>query len=105
MKEFFKNTWKNRAHVVLALPAFLIMLLFAYVPMFGLIIAFKRYEMAGGILHSPWNFPENFKMLIQSKDKFLNITVNTLKFYLIFTLLGTFLNIVLAICIDHFADK
>ncbi len=105
MKEFFKNTWKNRAHVVLALPAFLIMLLFAYVPMFGLIIAFKRYEMAGGILHSPWNFPENFKMLIQSKDKFLNITVNTLKFYLIFTLLGTFLNIVLAICIDQFAFK
>ena len=32
MKGFFSNTWKNRAHVVLALPAFLVLLLFAYMP-------------------------------------------------------------------------
>ena len=105
MKNFLRNTWKNRAHVVLALPAFLILLLFAYVPMFGLIIAFKRFSYADGILRSPWNFPDNFKMLIASKDQFINITKNTLMYYLIFTIVGTALNIVLAISIDQFVFK
>ncbi len=105
MKNFLRNTWKNRAHVVLALPAFLILLLFAYVPLFGLIIAFKRFSYADGILRSPWNFPDNFKMLIASKDQFINITKNTLMYYLIFTIVGTALNIVLAISIDQFVFK
>lgn len=105
MKGFLKNTWKNRAHVVLALPAFLVLLLFAYMPMFGLIIAFKRFSYTDGILGSPWNFPDNFKMLISNKDQFLNITKNTVMYYLIFTIVGTFLNIVLAISIDQFVFK
>ena len=105
MKDFLKNTWKNRAHVVLALPAFLILLLFAYVPMFGLIVAFKRFSYSEGILKSPWNFPENFKMLLSNSDKFLLITKNTIKYYLIFTIIGTTLNIILAISIDQFVFK
>ncbi len=105
MKDFLKNTWKHRAYVVLALPAFLIMLLFAYVPMFGLIIAFKRFNYVDGIFKSPWNFPENFKLLVTSSKTFLNITKNTLMYYLIFTLIGTTLNIILAISIDQFVFK
>lgn len=105
MKGFLKNTWKNRAHVVLALPAFLVLLLFAYMPMFGLIIAFKQFDYTKGILASPWNFPNNFRLLIVNKDKFLTITKNTVMYYAIFTIVGTFLNIVLAISIDQFAFK
>ena len=41
MKDFLENTWKHRAHVVLALPAFLILLFIMYVPMAGLVMAFK----------------------------------------------------------------
>ena len=33
MKDFLQNTWKHRAHVVMALPAFLILLFFSYIPM------------------------------------------------------------------------
>ena len=105
MKGFLKNTWRNRAHVVLALPAFLVLLLFAYMPMFGLIIAFKQFDYTKGIIGSPWNFPNNFKLLIVNKDKFLTITKNTVMYYFIFTIVGTFLNIVLAIAIDQFAFK
>ena len=66
MKSFFENTWKHRAHVIMALPAFLVLLFFAYIPMGGLVMAFKSYDYTKGIWGSPWNGFENFKFLIAS---------------------------------------
>ena len=40
MKEFLHNTWKHRAHVIMSLPAVLILFFFSYVPMAGLVLAF-----------------------------------------------------------------
>ena len=51
-------------------------LLFAYMPMFGLVIAFKQFDYTKGILGSSWNFPDNFKLLVVNKDKFLTIYGN-----------------------------
>lgn len=105
MRSFLKNTWKHRAHVVMALPAFLILLLFMYVPMAGLVMAFKNYDFSKGIWGSPWCGFDNFKFLFASKDTFVTMTKNTIMYYLIFTVLGTFLNVVLAISIDQFVLK
>lgn len=105
MKSFLKNTWQHRAHVVMALPAFLILLLFSYVPMAGLVMAFKSYDYSKGIWGSPWNGLQNFQFLLASKASFINMTKNTLIYYVIFTFLGTFLNVVLAIAIDQFVFK
>lgn len=105
MKEFFRNTWKHRAHVVMALPAFLILLFFMYIPMSGLVISFKEFDYTKGIWGSEWNGLDNFKYLLASKKTFFSITKNTLMYYVIFTGLGTFLNIVLAIAIDQFVFK
>ena len=54
MKEFFRNTWKHRAHVVMALPVFLVLLFFSYIPMSGLVMAFKSFDYSKGIWASPW---------------------------------------------------
>lgn len=105
MKGFLHNTWKHRAHVVLALPAFLILFFIMYVPMAGLVMAFKSFDFTKGIWKSPWNGIENFKFLIASKNTFLSMTANTLMYYVIFTAIGTFLNVVLAIAIDQFVFK
>ncbi len=43
MKEFLHNTWKHRAHVIMSLPAVLILFFFSYVPMAGLVLAFKKF--------------------------------------------------------------
>ncbi len=102
---FFRNTWKHRAHVVMALPVFIILLLFSYIPMGGLIMAFKRFDYSLGIWGSPFNGIENFKFLIASKDIFINMTKNTLIYYVVFTVLGTVLNVALAIAIDQFIIK
>ena len=54
MKSFLKNTWKHRAHVIMALPAFLILFFIMYVPMAGLVMAFKNFDYSKGIWASPW---------------------------------------------------
>ena len=105
MKEFLKNTWKHRAHVVMALPVFLILFFIMYVPMAGLVMAFKNFNYADGIWKSPWNGIENFKFLIASKATFISITKNTILYYLLFTAIGTLLNVTLAIMIDKLVFK
>lgn len=105
MKSFLKNTWKHRAHVVMALPAFLILFFIMYVPMAGLVMAFKKFDYTLGIWGSPWNGIENFKFLLASKKTFVEMTRNTLLYYVVFTALGTFLNVTLAIAIDQFVFK
>ncbi len=105
MKNFFANTWKHRAHVVMALPVFLILFFIMYVPMAGLVMAFKNFDYSKGIWGSPWCGIDNFKFLLASKNTFVSMTKNTLMYYVIFTVVGTFLNVVLAISIDQFVFK
>lgn len=105
MKNFLQNTWRHRAHVVMALPAFLVLLFFAYIPMGGLVMAFKNYNLNDGIWFSPWAGLDNFKFLLASKGDFINMTKNTLFYYVIFTALGTVLNVSLAIAIDQCVFK
>ena len=99
------NIWKNRAHVVMALPAFLVLLFIMYVPMAGLVMAFKAFDYSKGIFGSPWNGIENFRFLLASKSTFYNITRNTVLYYLLFTAVGTLLNVTLAIAIDNMLLK
>lgn len=113
VKDFFENTWKHRAHVVMSLPAFLILLFIMYVPMIGLTLAFKDYNVVDGLFKSPWcrdaegnlELFKNIRFLLVSKDLFWSMTKNTLMYYVIFTVLGTFLNVVLAIALDQFVFK
>lgn len=105
MKGFLHNTWKHRAHVVMALPVFLILFFIMYVPMGGLVMAFKNYDFSKGIWGSPWAGLDNFQFLLASKATFVNMTKNTLIYYVVFTAMGTFLNVVLAIAIDQFIFK
>ena len=45
---------------------FLFFLLFAYKPMYGILIAFKKYNMRVGIMGSEWIGLDNFKRLFSS---------------------------------------
>ena len=105
MSGFFKNIWKHRAHVVMALPAFLILFFIMYVPMTGLVLAFKNFDYSKGIFGSEWAGLGNFEFLIKSKNTFLNMTRNTVLYYLLFTAVGTVLNVTVAIAIDQLAFK
>ena len=58
-----KSIWKNWRLYVMCLPAVLFFLLFAYKPMYGILIAFKKYNMRVGIMGSEWIGLDNFKRL------------------------------------------
>lgn len=57
---------KNIGLYLLILPAFALLILFAYVPMYGVVLAFKDYDSTLGILHSPWVGWENFERFFSS---------------------------------------
>lgn len=58
MKEKVKRTFsRNWRLYVLMLPALLWLIVFAYMPMYGILIAFKDYKGKMGIMGSPWAEP------------------------------------------------
>jgi putative aldouronate transport system permease protein len=70
--------WKESLPLVLMLiPGILFYVLFKYLPMGGLVIAFKDYNFTDGILHSPWVGMNNFETLFK-QDQTLDIIRNTL---------------------------
>ena len=62
------NTWKNRTLVFMVMPVVILLILFNYIPMFGLTVAFKDFNYVDGILKSPWVGWKNFKFLFSMKD-------------------------------------
>ena len=53
---------------LLALPAVLVIFVMAYLPMLGVIIAFKKYRYDLGIFGSPWAGLKNFEFFFRSND-------------------------------------
>ena len=54
IKIFLRTLLNQRVLVLMILPAFLIIFIFNYIPMYGVLIAFKNYKVAYGIWDSPW---------------------------------------------------
>lgn len=63
-----RRIWRNRYLYLLLIPCVAYFLLFHYVPMYGLIIAFKNFKFSKGIFDSAWVGLENFHYLFGLKD-------------------------------------
>lgn len=76
-----KSTWQymiqHKWLYILLLPGFLYFILFRYVPMGGLVIAFKNYSPFIGIWDSPWVGFDQFKQFFSNND-FMKLLINTL---------------------------
>lgn len=68
---------------LLALPAVLLVFIFNYIPMGGIVIAFKRFNVKDGIFNSPWVGLNNFKFFFESSDAW-RVVRNTLGLNLLF---------------------
>ena len=98
---------KNKSQIpltLMTLPGVVLVVMFSYVPMFGLMLAFKDFNVRDGIFGSPWNGFTNFSYLFKSNDAFL-VLRNTLGYNLLFLIVGTFLNLALAIFISLLRNK
>lgn len=107
-KIFFKTLRVNKELLLLTLPGTIWFLIFAYLPMFGIIIAFKDWRVQGGFLESlvksEWVWFKNFKFLFSSSDAWL-ITKNTILYNLVFIILGIVLPVTLAILLKELHNK
>lgn len=82
------------------LPGAIYLLINNYIPMAGLVIAFKQVNWNKGILKSPWVGFFNFEYLFKTKEAW-NITRNTLGYNIVFIILGTVIAIAVAILLNE----
>ena len=86
------------------LPGVLLLVLFQYLPKFGILLAFKNYRYDLGILGSEWCGFQNFKYFFKTPDAWL-ITRNTVAYNLVFIFLGLVLAVSLAIAFNEITSK
>ncbi len=89
---------------LLMLPALIYLIINNYLPMLGLIIAFKDIDYRKGVLGSEWVGFENFKYLFKTKDALI-ITRNTVLYNLVFIVLGTIAAIVVALLLNEIVKR
>ena len=104
MKNFAAEFRKNGVLTLLAVPALILMVLFRYLPIGGIILAFKRFSIPKGIFGSPWIGFNNFKFLFLTKDAFI-ITRNTLCYNAVFIVLNLICAVTLAIALNELLNK
>ncbi len=89
---------------VLMLPGLLYLVINNFLPMFGLVIAFKDINFRKGIFGSDWCGLENFEFLFRTKDAWI-ITRNTILYNIAFIILGTIVAIFMAVLLSNVKRK
>lgn len=102
-----KPWYKDKDYIQLLLmsliPALLVFV-FSYIPIFGIIIAFKNYRYDLGIFGSQWVGLKNFEAFVKS-DSFSKLIINTVGNNLLFIIFGTITAIVVAILLFEIVSR
>ncbi len=96
IKKTVKHFWPL---YLMFVPGFVYLFINCYIPMFGIQIAFRKYNARDGIYGSPFCGLDNFKFLFQTSDAWV-MTRNTLLYNLAFIILGNVLAIAIAIMLN-----
>ncbi|AJY76841.1 ABC transporter permease [Paenibacillus beijingensis] len=97
-----KEIGKNRTLYLMAFPGLALFFLFNYLPMAGVVVAFKNYNFSSGLFGSPWAKPllGNFEFFFSS-DAFWRVTRNTLALNFSFIFFGTLLALAISILLNE----
>ncbi len=103
---FFKHANRDKHLLLMILPTFIFYMLFCYAPMYGIVIAFKDFNISKGILGSPWSDPilKYFYQLINSYY-FDRLLKNTLIISLQQLIFGFPLPILFALLLNEVKNK
>jgi len=97
-------TARNVQLFLLASPVLIYLFIFAYLPMGGVIVAFKDYRYDKGIFGSAWAGFSNFEFFFKSRDAFM-VTANTVAYNSVFIVLGTVVAIFVALLMNEVRSK
>ncbi|MFD0672682.1 ABC transporter permease [Cohnella sp. GCM10027633] len=95
---------KNAGLSMLALPGFALIIIFNYVPLYGLLLPFKTYRYNLGIWNSPWVGLDNFGYLFHG-DVLFRVLRNTILYNMTFIVLGTTLSVIIALLLYELSRK
>ncbi len=99
-KKGMKGTSRTSlALVSMMIPGIIYLIINNYIPMAGLVVAFKQFDYAKGIWGSGWAGFGNFTYLFKTRDAF-NIVRNTLLYNIVFIILGNIVAITVAIMLN-----
>ncbi|MBW8351464.1 ABC transporter permease subunit [Bacillus sp. IITD106] len=99
-QQFFKDIVRDKYLYLLLLPGLIYLIIFKYLPMYGVVIAFKDFNMFSGIMNSPWVGLEQFERLFRTPD-FQQIFMNTLIISVLKLLFGFPAPIILALLLNE----
>lgn len=103
-KQKLKKIKRQLPLYLMALPGILYLLINNYLPMTGLVVAFKEFNYRDGIWGSPWNGVNNFKYLFSTSTSLI-ITRNTLLYNLAFIVLNTLVALTIAILLNEIRNS
>jgi putative aldouronate transport system permease protein len=86
------------------IPGIVVLLIFSYVPMGFIFIAFKNINYSLGFLRSPWNGIQNFAFFLTGPDAWI-VTRNVIAYNIVFIALGNFSAIATAVALDGLRSK
>lgn len=101
---FLREIKKNWMMFLMAAPAVVFIFVFSYMPMFGIILAFKNFSISKGILGSSWVGFSNFKFLFMTTDAYV-ITRNTILYNFVFIITGTVAAVFFAILMSELRNR
>lgn len=89
---------------LMMLPGLIYLVANNYLPMFGILIAFKKVNFSVGLLKSEWVGLSNFEYLFKTKDAFVMIR-NTVLYNLAWIILGLVIAVFIAICMAEISSR
>lgn len=95
---YIKKNWQ--LYIIFLMPALLLTIIFKYIPMGGVLIAFKDYNAIQGIFGSDWVGFKYFERFLSSPD-FMKYLLNTLKLSAYGLLWGFPIPIILALLLNR----
>ena len=104
MKRFLQKCTNYRYLLLMLWPCMLFVIVFNYIPMAGVVLAFKNYSYKDGIFGSAWAGWNNFKFLFLT-DKIWTLTRNTLLYNLAFIIVELILEIGVAVLMNELSCR
>ncbi|MGI6038652.1 MAG: ABC transporter permease [Eubacteriales bacterium] len=90
--------------LLMMLPGMIYLICNNYLPMFGILIAFKKVNFSVGIIKSPWVGLDNFEFLFATKDAWIMIR-NTLAYNIVWIILGMIIAVFVALCMAEISSR
>lgn len=95
---------RDRSLIIMTLPAVVLLAVFGYAPMLGLVMAFQDYNLFNGFLYSPWAGFANFRQLL-TDPAFWQAFRNTVELFSVQLVLSFPVPVALAILLDSVLSR